>query len=96
MNEAVDAHTAQPRTGSALGEDDDLTRPLMPDELSDKRMVRAEQVGRQLRHPQLDLAQLLLMVACQGRARGTPGEVRLDRVQTLLDHIQVASHLDEG
>jgi hypothetical protein len=45
MNEAVDAHTGQPRTGGALGGGDLAMRPVMPGELSDKGMVRAEQVG---------------------------------------------------
>jgi hypothetical protein len=49
-----------------------------------------------LGHPQLNFAPLLLTVVCQGRARGTPGKVRLDRVQTLLDQVEAAGHLNEG
>ena len=96
MNEAVNAHTGQPRTSGLLGGGDYLTRPLMTDELSDQGMVRAEQVLRQLRHSPLNLTQLLLMVLGQGRARRTPGAVRLDRVQTRLDYVEAADHLDEG
>jgi hypothetical protein len=47
MNEAVDGHTGQPSTGRALSGGDLAMRPVMTDELSDKGMVRAEQVGRQ-------------------------------------------------
>ena len=95
MNEAVDAHTGRPRTEGARGGGDLAMRPLTTDELRDQGMVRAEQLSGQLCHPQLNLAQVLLMVVCQGCARGTPGEVRLDRFQTLLDQVKAARHLDE-
>jgi hypothetical protein len=49
-----------------------------------------------LRHPQLNFAQVLLTVFCQGRARGTPGAVLLERFQTRLDQVEAARHLDEG
>ena len=96
MNEAVDAHTGQQRTEGALGGCDLAMRPVMTDELSDQGMVGAEQVGCQVRHPPLNFAQLLLMVFCQGCARRTPGAVRLDRIQTRLDQVEAAGHLNEG
>ena len=92
----MDVRTSQPRTERALGGGDDLTRPLITDQLSDQGMVHAEKVGRQLHHPQLNLTQYLFMVCWQRRAWGTPGAVRLERLQPLLDPVEAARHLDEG
>ena len=38
----MDARTNRPRTEGALGGGDDLTRPLLTDELRDKGIVRAD------------------------------------------------------
>ena len=81
MNEAVDAHTGQPRTGGALGGCDLTMRPVMTDALSRRGahegMVRAEDLGRQLRDLPPDLVQLPLLIvqpaASAGQARrGAP------------------------
>ena len=96
MNEAVNAHTGQPRTGGTLGGCDLAMRPVMTDELSDQGMVGAEQVGCQVRHPPLNLAQLPLIRLSRWRLRVKPGQVRLDRIQTRLDQVEAAGHLNEG
>ena len=61
-------------------------------EMRDEGMLRAEQVSRLLRNQQLNLAQFLLIRFCRWRVRGKPSEVLLDRVQTLLGHVQAAGH----
>jgi hypothetical protein len=61
-------------------------------EMRDGGMLRAGQVGGQFRNQQLNLAQFLLIRFCWRRVRGKPGQVILDRFQTILGHVQAASH----
>ena len=92
----MDAHVGQPGTEGALSEYDDLKRLRVTDKLSNQGMVHAKQLGCQLRNPQLNLAPFLFMLCCWRCVESKPGEVRLDRVQLLLGHVQAADHLDEG
>jgi hypothetical protein len=100
MDGAVDARSGQPSTEGALGGCDHTVPPLMTDapipERRNEGMVRAEQVGRQLRNPQLNLAQLVLLMFSRRRVRGARCQVLLDRVQTRLDHVQAPGDLDKG
>jgi hypothetical protein len=103
MNEAVDAPTGQPGIGGALGGCDLTMRPAMADAViperrdeADEGMVRAEDLSRQLRDLPPDLVQLPLVIGSQRRLRVKLGEVRLDRFQARLGHIQSLGDLRKG
>ena len=55
---------------------------------ADEGMVRAEDLGRQLRDLAPDLVQLPLVIGSQRRLRVKPGEMLLDSFQVSLDHVQ--------
>ena len=63
---------------------------------ADEGMVRAEDLGRQLRDLPSDLVQLPLVIGSQRRLRVKPGEVLLERFQAGLDHIQPLGDLRKG
>ena len=63
---------------------------------ADDGMVRAEDLGRQLRDLPPDFVQLPLVIGSQWRLRVKPGEVILERFQAGLDHIQSPGELRKG
>ncbi len=63
---------------------------------ADEGMVRAEDLGRQLRDLPADLVQLALVIGSQRRLGGKRGEVLLERFQAGLDHIQSLGDLRKG
>ena len=103
MHDAVDAPTGQPGTGGALGGGDLAMRPAMADAViperrdeADEGMVRAEDLSRQLRDQPTNRTQLPLMLCRRWHVRVTRGEVRLDRCQARLGHIQSLGDLRKG